>query len=96
MENLFYITLNIRTAAGIDSYANYYLGNNKEKAEAIFRQLKGSEQLAPDTVLTMDFTQMRDGIPFPLIMLGCSAEEVAFNTRVITREIFKNLNLESN
>lgn len=94
MENLFYITLNIRTAAGIDPYARYYLGNNEEKAEAIFRQLKGSEPFAPHTILTVDFTQMRDGIPFPLAMLGCSAEEIAFNTRIITREIFKNLNLE--
>lgn len=96
MENFFYITLNIRTVAGIDSYAYYYLGNNKEKAEAIFKQLKGSELLTPDTILTMDFTQMRDGIPFPLTMLGCTVEEVAFNTRIITREIFKNLNLEPN
>ncbi|WP_417367279.1 hypothetical protein [Flavobacterium beibuense] len=95
MENFFYITLNIRTVSGIDSYAYYYLGNDKNKAEAIFQQLKGSEQLAPDTVLTMDYTQMKDGIPFPLTMLACTIEEVTYNTRIITREIFKNLNLES-
>ena len=95
MENLFYISLNIKTPSGIDSYATYNLGENKDKAIAIFMQLKGTLNLSDETVLTMDFTEMKAGIPFPLNMLGCTFEEVAYNTKIITREIFKNLNLES-
>jgi hypothetical protein len=95
MENLFFISFNIKTISGIDSYAKYNLGNNREKAEAIFHQLKGFPEFTNEMVLTMDFTEMKDGIPFPLKMLGCTFEEVVYNTRIITREIFKNLNLET-
>jgi len=93
MENLYCISLNIKTTSGIDSYATYSLGENKEKAIAIFNLLRGSSTLSEHSVLTMDFTEIRDGIPFPITMLDCTFQEVAYNTKVITREIFKNLNL---
>jgi len=95
MENIFYISLNIKTVSGIDSYATYYLGEDKEKAAAIFSQLKGSSNLSTQTVLTMDFTVMRDGIPFPIAMLDCTFGDVVYNTKIITRELFKNLNLDT-
>lgn len=95
MDSLFYISLNIKTLSGFDSYATYSLGNDKEKASEIFSQLKGSSDLSNKTVLKMDFTEMREGIPFPLKMLECTFQEVTFNTKIITREIFKNLNLEA-
>lgn len=95
METLFFISLNIKTISGIDSYATYNLGENREKAEAIFAQLKGSPELSHNTVLTMDFTEMKDGIPFPLKMLDCTFGDVVYNTKIITRELFKNLNLEA-
>lgn len=94
MENYFYISLNIKTFSGIDSYATYNIGGDREKANQIFSQLRGSKPLSDQTVLTMDLTQINDGIPFPIKMLGCTFDEVAYNTKVITREIFKSLNLE--
>lgn len=94
MENLFYITLSIKTIAGIDSYATYNLGDNEEKAMAIFKQLKGTSDLSDQSVLTMDLTVTNDGIPLPIKMLDCAFDDVIYNTKIITREIFKNLNLE--
>lgn len=95
MDNLFYISLNIKTLSGFDSYATYSLGEDKEKAAAIFSQLKGSSNLSDKTLLAMDFTEVRNGIPFPLKMIECTFQDIIYNTKIITREIFKNLNLEA-
>ncbi|WP_343624899.1 hypothetical protein [Flavobacterium lindanitolerans] len=94
MDNLFFISLNIKTAAGFETYATYNLGSNKEKAKAIFDQLHGSLDISDKTVLTMDFTEMKEGIPLPIAMLDCTFDQIIYNTRIISREIFKNLNLE--
>ncbi|MEP6931688.1 MAG: hypothetical protein ABI850_16820 [Flavobacterium sp.] len=68
MENLFLISLNIKT---ISAY------------------------LSDKTILSMDFTEVKEGIPLPIKMLDCTFDEVIYNTKIITREIFKNLNLET-
>lgn len=95
MDNLYYISLNIKTLTGFDSYATYSLGKNKEKVTTLFGQLKGSPNLSDSTVLTMDLTEMNDGISFPLAMLECTFQDVIHNTKIITREIFKDLNFET-
>lgn len=94
MDNFFYISLNIKTLSGFDSYATYSLGSDKKQAATIFNQLKGSSELSDKTILTMDLTEMRDGIPLPLKMVECTFQDIIYNTKIITREIFKNLNLE--
>jgi hypothetical protein len=42
----------------------------------------------------MDFTEVENGLPIPLKMLHCTLEDIAYNSRVITRELFKK-NLEA-
>ncbi|PZR22637.1 MAG: hypothetical protein DI539_05290 [Flavobacterium psychrophilum] len=95
MDNSYYISLNIKTLPGFDSYATYTVEQDKEKAIAIFGQLKGSPNLSDSTVLTMDLTEINDGILFPLEMLECTFQDVIHNTKIITREIFKDLNFET-
>jgi len=95
MENLFFISVNIKTKSGFVSYVNFNLGENGDKAKAIFDILKGSQELSDKTILTMDFTEMKDGIPLPIKMLDCNFDQVIDNTKIITREIFKNLNLDA-
>lgn len=94
MENLFFISVNIKTRSGFESYVTFNLGENRDKAKAVFDMLKGSLELSDQTILTMDFTEMRDGIPLPIKMLDCSFDQVIDNTKIITREIFKNFNLD--
>lgn len=94
MENLFLISLNIKTISGFESYVTYNLGENKDKAKAIFNQLKGSLELSEKTIFTMDFTEMKEGIALPIQMMGCTFNQIMDNTKIITCEIFKNLNLE--
>lgn len=95
MENLFLISLNIKTKSGFEPYVNYNLGKNEDKAKAIFNQLKGSLELSEKTIFTMDFTEMKEGIALPIKMLDCTFNQIIDNTKIITCEIFKNLNLES-
>jgi hypothetical protein len=94
METTFYVSLNIKTPAGFETYGTFNLGNDREKAKAIFSQLKGNENVSEKTILHMDFTEMQNGIPFPVKILHCTLEEIAGNSRIITRDVFKNLSLE--
>lgn len=95
MEHLFLISFNIKTTSGFESYVTFNLGENKDKAKAIFDMLNGSLELSDKTILTMDFTEMEDGIPLSIKMLDCTLDQVIDNTKIITREIFKNLYLDA-
>ena len=95
MKNLFLISFNLKTRSGFESFVTYTLGENRDKAKVIFELLKGSSQLSDKTILTMDFTEMQDGIPLPIKMLDCTFDQVVYNTKIITREIFKNFNLDT-
>ncbi|HSD08308.1 hypothetical protein [Flavobacterium sp.] len=94
MEHLFLISFNIKTPSGFESYVTFNLGEKGDKAKAIFDMLNGSLELSDKTILTMDFTEMKDGIPLPIKMLDCTLDQVIDNTKIITRELFKNLNLD--
>jgi hypothetical protein len=94
METAFYISLNIKTPSGFETYGTFNLGNDREKAKAIFSQLRGNEDVSEKTILHIDFTEMQDGIPLPVKILHCTLDDIAANTKIITRDVFKNLNLE--
>jgi len=93
METFYKISLNIKTPTGFESYINFELGSDREKADAIVEQLKGTDDITENTVIYMDFTEVEDGIPLPVKMLHCTLDDIAYNVRIITRDIFKNLNL---
>ena len=94
METTFYIVLNITTAKGFESFGKFFLGNNKEVAYNIFRQLKGNENVNEKSILQLDFMETIQGLPVNLQMISCTLEELAENSKIITKEIFKILNLE--
>ncbi len=94
METTFYISLNVKTPWGFETYGTFNLGNDREKATAIFAQLSGNENVSEKTILHMDFTEMENGIPLPVKILHCTLDDIAANARIITRDVFKNLSLE--
>jgi len=94
MEKTYYIDLHIKTPQGFETYGNFQLGKDRNKALAIFSRLKGTGEVSKKSILHMDFTEMADGIPLPAAILHCSIDDIAVNTRIITREVFKNLALE--
>lgn len=95
METVFYVSLHIKTPLGFETYGTFELGNDRERATAIFSQLKGNENVTEKSILHMDFTEVQNGIPLPLKILHCTLDDITANTKIITRDIFKNKGLKA-
>ena len=95
MKTKYYIDLHIKTPEGFETYGTFHLGDDREKAKAIFSQLKGTDAVSDKSILHMDFTEMRNGIPLPIKILHCTIDDIAVNSRIVTRDIFKNMALKS-
>ena len=93
-ENTFYILLSIRTSSGFENFGKFNLGNKREAAAEVFRQLKGTNKVNEKTVLTIEMMETVKDLPQNLHILGCSLEELAFNCKIITKETFKLRNLK--
>ena len=93
-ENVFNALLSIRTADGFESFGKFNLGNNRKAATAIFKQLKGTSVVDETSMLTIDLVETINGLPVNLNILGCTLDEMAFNTKIIVKERFKLLNLK--
>lgn len=94
METSYEISLNMKTVKGLETYASFYLGSNQKFAKTIFDMMKGDREIKENSVISMDLTKRQDGIPYPLSILHCNWEHLAYNTQIITKEVFKELNLE--
>jgi hypothetical protein len=93
MKRTFYIVLNIRTAGGFESYGRFFLGNDREFAYRLFSKLEGNTAVAEKDVIHMDLMEASEGLPLNIRMKSCRIEELALNCKIITKEIFKFLNL---
>ena len=91
---IFYIAFNLRTGAGYETFGKFFIGNNKEIASIIFRKLQGQKDVNEKTVLSLELMETRNGLPLNVQMLSCCLDDLAENTKIITREIFKLHNLE--
>jgi hypothetical protein len=94
METSFEISLNMKTIKGLETYASFYLRSNEKFARGLFNLMQGERQIKANSVISMDLTKRQKGIPYPISILHCNWEHLAFNTKIITKEIFKELNLE--
>jgi len=94
METQFYITLTLKTVKGLERFAKFFIGNNRARAFAIFKQLKGMNEVTEKNVLYIDFLETKEGLPVNLDVITCTLNQLAENCRIITKEIFKLENLE--
>ena len=94
METQFYITITLKTHKGLESFAKFYVGNNRQLAINIFRQLKGSQNVSEKNILYFDFLETEKGLPVNLDFITCTLNQLAENCRIITRELFISENLE--
>jgi hypothetical protein len=95
METAFYILLYMKTPKGFESFARFFVGNNKELAIYLFDKLKGTADKIENRILQMDLMETRNNLPVNIKMLGCTLEEMAENCKVITKEAFKLFTLKS-
>jgi len=93
METQFYIELRLKTGTTWESFAKFYIGNDRKKANAIFKKLQGMEANEKN-VLQIDFTEKVGGLPVNIKMLTCTLDQLAENCKYITKELFKLKNLE--
>jgi len=94
MKTQFYILLSLKTPQGFADYGQYFFGNDPEAAHELFRQLKGSEDVKDNCLLHIDLMETVGELPVKIKTICCTLEELAFNCKLIAREIFRLKNLE--
>jgi hypothetical protein len=94
MDATYEISLNMKTLKGIEPYGCFSLGNDEQFARTLYRSLEGDEQVSLSSIITIDLIKRKDGIPFPQGLRHCTYDQLAANVQLITRELFKHLNLD--
>ena len=90
----FYIVINLKAGKSYESYAKFFLGKNRRSAENIFHKLKGSVDVSEKSILQLQLTEMVHDLPLNINLLSCTLDELGENCKIITKELFKHLNLE--
>jgi len=86
--------LNMKTLKGIEAYGCFKLGDDEDFAVSLYKSIQGNEEVLPDSIITVDLVKRENGLLFPLGIRHCNDQELAENLKIITRELFKKLNLE--
>jgi hypothetical protein len=94
MKTTFSIELSLKTREGLERFATFSVGNKREKAYAIFNQLKGEPEVTEKDFLFIDLIETATGLPADLKMISCTLNQLAKNCKTITREFFKLKNME--
>jgi hypothetical protein len=92
-EKCFYVLLRIRTSEGFESFGKFNLGNNRKAAEQVFGEFQGRPEVDEKTALTIELMETNNELPLNLNVLACTLDELAHNTRLIAKEMFKLYNL---
>ncbi|WP_153796681.1 hypothetical protein [Foetidibacter luteolus] len=95
MKNAFYIILNMKSGSDYETFGKFMLGNDKRFAENLFNRLQGSRVVQNSNPIQLDFVEMKDGLPANLNVMCCNLQQLTDNCRLITKEIFKMLNMET-
>jgi len=94
MEAQFYITLSFKTGEDYKPFAKYFLGNDHTIAYAIFKQLKGYDEVDDTNFICLDFIETKQGLPKNLKVKSCTLQQLCENCGIITKELFKFINIE--
>ena len=94
METQFYILLSLRTPRGFEDYGQYFLGNDKEAASALFGELRGSRELNLTCPLHIDLMETVNDLPEKVETICCTLDEMAENSKIIAKEIFRKKNMD--
>ena len=94
MDTQFYILITLKTPDGLDSFGKFFIGNDRDKAYALIKNLKGNDAPSEKDFLFLDFMETANGLPLNLKMKSCTLNQLAENCKLITRELFKINNLD--
>lgn len=94
METTYEISLKMKVQKRVEEYARFFVGNNREFAYQLFHSMEGSENVSPTSIIMIDLVKWEKGVPCPIVLKHCTYEQIAFNAKLITKELFKHFNLE--
>ena len=94
MATRFYILLSLKSPKRFENYGQFFLGDDREFALALFNKLKGSEAIDEHLCLHIDFMETVDQLPVCFKTICCSLDELAYNCKLIAKETFKACNLK--
>lgn len=89
MKPEFELMISFRTPDGFKRCGQYFLGHDRDFAESVFHQLKGSEALNKSTMLHLDLIETPGLLPARVKTIGCKLSELSANCELITRELFR-------
>lgn len=78
----------------METYGCFLLGDNESFARSVFGLMQGEDLVFPSAVITIDLIKRENGVPFPLGLRHSSYDQLGYNVKLITKELFKQLNLE--
>jgi hypothetical protein len=92
METKFYIQFTLKTINGPESFAKFFIGNDRNNAFEIFSKLKGTDSVDEKNLLFIDFMETKQGLPVNLNVISCTLDQLGDNCRMVTKELFKAVN----
>lgn len=93
MKRTFYIMLSMKSLGRYECFGEFFLGNNRLRAEAVFSQLKGRNESNKQAVLNLDLVEIKGELPVTVKTIYCTLDDLANNTKLITRELFRSKTL---
>jgi hypothetical protein len=94
MKTEFSILLSLKTPRGFVDYGQYFFGDDRGTAYELFSQLKGYQNLKDSCLLHIDLMETVDELPVKVKTICCTLHELAYNCKLIAKEIFRLKNLE--
>ncbi len=94
MTSDYTIRFNMKTLDGFEPLCDFYMGNNREMALALFAKLEGNEEVCDADILQMDLIENRQGLPADVKIKCCSLTQLGRSCCFIAKELFKYRNLE--
>jgi hypothetical protein len=93
METTFFIELNMKTADGFERFGCFEIGCDRKFALSLFSMLESRPAEGEEGVLQLDLVESYRGLPISIRVIDCSISELCRNVKIITRELFKRINL---
>jgi hypothetical protein len=84
----------MRTLAGFQPYGRFELGDDRTFAYDLFSMLRGRTSVRQEDILHIDLMELKDGLPVNIRVISCTADEMAANCKIITKELFRRINLD--
>lgn len=94
MKESLSIVVDMKISGGYIEYCRFLMVDDQTAAEQTFEQLRGIQAENSDLPLRISLVRLIDGPYEVLAVKYCRLDELAWNSRLITRDIFKYHNLE--